>query len=278
MVVRSWFLIFLLASCVFAAEPPAEKNYCLSCHAQHYTVLGSCTDCHRGFSGTSRINIAHNGLIAARFSAYSIRGDETVKRGLQRLDNYACRRCHIAGQKGNHLAANLDLSQLKNSPEELEASIRHPVLFMPEFNFTEAQRIELINALLYGGLNFRPPDQETPSVVHFEGEQTQQVFQFEKSCGSCHRALTERYGGLGEGLIGPNLSGIFSPFYLANFGRDNQHWNKENFEKWLKNPRKIRPFSQMPIVELKKQELEQIYKELQHGMSEGGVEKTAQAE
>lgn len=262
MVVRAWFLILLLASGALA-EQPAAKNLCLSCHPRHYTELGSCTDCHRGFPGTTRINIAHSGMLAARFSAFTINGDETTKRGQKRLENYACRRCHTSDQKGNKLAANLDLSQQKNSPKELEQAIRYPVLFMPEFNFTEGQRIELINAILYGGRNYQIPTQETPSVVHFEGEQRQQVFQFEKSCGNCHRALTEGYGGLGQGLIGPNLSGLFSEFYPKNHSAENLSWNPENLQKWLKNPRKIRPLAQMAPVELKSDEFDKLKQELQ---------------
>jgi cytochrome c2 len=249
---------------LFAAEQPKPENHCLTCHPTHYAELGSCVACHHGFAGTDRLNIAHNGLIAARFSAFSLSDSPVTKKGKQQLEDYACRRCHTSAEKGNRLAANLDFSQQEKTPEELDKAIQSPVLFMPEFHFSEQQRIELINAILFGGRQFKMPEQELPEVVHFEGEAVTQEFQFEKHCGSCHRALTARFGGLGNGLIGPNLSGLFSEFYLLNFGEEKQRWSIENLEKWLKNPRKIRPYAQMPPVELKKAEFERICTELQH--------------
>lgn len=263
MVIRIWLLVLLLSANLCSAEPLAGKNYCLECHPVHYAELGSCVSCHRGFAGTARLNIAHNGLIATRFSSFTLADDPITKQGKQRLDDYACRRCHISADKGNRLAANLDFSQLEKNPEELDEAIQFPVLFMPEFHFTQPQRVELINAILFGGKQLKVPDHELPEVVHFEGEEITREFQFEKHCGSCHRALTARFGGLGSGLIGPNLSGIFSEFYLLNFGEDKQRWSIVNLEKWLKNPRKIRLYAQMPPVELKKEEFEDICKELQ---------------
>ncbi len=263
MVIRIWILVLLLSANLCSAESLAGKSHCLECHPPHYTDLGTCVACHRGFAGTARLNIAHNGLIAARFSSFTIADDPVTKQGKQRLNDYACRRCHTSEDKGNRLAANLDFSQLEKNPEELEEAIQSPVLFMPEFHFTQQQRIELINAILLGGKQIKVPDEELPEVVHFEGEEITREFQFEKHCGSCHRALTARFGGLGSGLIGPNLSGIFSEFYLLNFGEDKQRWSIENLEKWLKNPRKIRLYAQMPPVELKKEEFEHICKELQ---------------
>lgn len=264
MVFRIWLLILLTAANLYAAEPTTIRNDCLKCHSAHYTELGSCVACHRGFAGTPRVNIAHNNLIAARFSAFTISTSPVLKKGKKLLEDYACRRCHTSADKGNHLAANLDFSQQEKTPEELEQSIQSPVLFMPEFHFSELQRIELINAVLFGGTQVKIPQQELPTVVHFEGEAIKHEFQFEKHCGSCHRVLSARFGGLGNGLIGPNLSGIFSEFYLMNFGEDQQRWSTENLEKWLKNPRKVRRYAQMPPVDLKKDEFERICEELQH--------------
>jgi cytochrome c2 len=268
LVVRIWLLILLSATNLFAADRALTTNHCLDCHPTHYTELGTCVSCHRGFAGTARLNIAHEGLIAARFSFFTINDDPIAKRGKQLVDDYACRRCHVSADKGNRLAANLDYSQLEKNPEELEESIQSPVLFMPEFHFGQQQRIELVNAIFLGGRLLKTPEQELPEVVHFEGEETTREFQFEKHCGNCHRVLTARFGGLGSGLIGPNLSGIFSEFYLLNFGDDKQRWSIENLEKWLKNPRKIRPFTQMPPLELKKEEFDRISIELQHSISD----------
>lgn len=266
MVFRIWLVILLSAANLLAADQPSPVNHCLECHPTHYTELGTCISCHRGFSGTARLNIAHEGLIAARFSSFTISNDPIAKQGQQRVEDYACRRCHVSAEKGNRLAANLDYSQLEKNPEELEKSIQSPVLFMPEFHFNQQQITELINAILLGGQQFKVPDQELPEVVHFEGEETSREFQFEKHCGSCHRVLTARFGGLGSGFIGPNLSGIFSEFYLLNYGDDKQRWSIENLEKWLKNPRKIRPFTQMPPLKLKKEDFDRISTELQHSV------------
>ena len=204
MVLRFWLLILLLIPVVlFAEETPVAKNQCLGCHPVHYADLGSCIDCHRGVAGTQRIDIAHSELIAARFAAFTINGSLVAQRGEQRLKDYACRRCHVSAGKGNTLAANLDLAQKYSTPEEMAEAIKSPVLFMPEFHFTELQRIELVNAILMGASRVESPQGEVPSIIHFEGEGVAGELQFEKHCGGCHRVLTALFGGLGNGLIGP---------------------------------------------------------------------------
>lgn len=264
MVAGFWFLILLLLPGAFAeVEAGQAENQCLKCHPAHYAELSSCTGCHRGVPLTQRLDIAHSGLLNARFSAFTLEGSLVLKRGEQRLKDYACRRCHTSAGKGNLLAANLDLSQQDSTPEELALAIQEPVLFMPEFHFTETQRVEVVNALLAGGRRAEIPQGELPAVIHFEGETAFRELLFEKHCGGCHRVLTTRHGGLGSGLIGPNLSGLFSEFYLPNFGVENQLWTVENLEKWLKNPRKIRPLSQMSPVSLEKADFEKLTHELQ---------------
>ena len=257
-------MILLLCVEGVAAAAAENRNYCLDCHPVHYAERGGCVDCHRGFAGTRRLNIAHEKLLTARFSAFTVPGRPVAKQGLQLLDDYACRRCHTSGRKGNRLAADLDLSQLEKTPAELEEAIRSPVLFMPAFYFTEVQRTALINGILLGGVDYIVPEKEQPAIIHFEGETSSREFRFEKHCGSCHRVLSGRFGGLGNGVIGPNLSGLFSTFYLSNFGDDGQRWTPENLGKWLKNPRKIRPKTQMPPVALKDEEAERIFTEIQH--------------
>lgn len=260
---RYCFLILLFAGSVSAA-PLKSKNYCLKCHSSHFVEVAGCVDCHRGFAGTERINIAHQGLLRARFSTFTLPTDPVTQQGLNLFEGYACRRCHTSAQKGNRLAANLDLSQFEKTPEELEDSIKSPVLFMPVFHFTEKQLTALLNAILRGGIDFVMPQHETPEVIHFEGEVVTREFQFEKHCGTCHRILSADFGGLGEGLIGPNLSGIFSPFYPKNYGEESRSWDREGLKKWLNNPRKIRPFTQMAPVDLKEHEFDQVCAELEH--------------
>jgi len=262
--VRLWLLILLLLPGVLSAkELRPTINGCLECHPVHYAEQGTCFECHRGYPGTRRIEIAHSGLIAARFAAYTLAGSPVAQKGEQRLKDYACRRCHVSAGTGNRLAANLDVSQGFLFPEELTEAIKSPVLFMPEFHFTEQQRVALVNAILAGAQRVVTPEGELPSVVHFEGEDVAGELMFEKHCGGCHRVLTSRFGGLGSGLIGPNLSGLFTDFYLKNFGEVNQSWSVENLDKWLKNPRKIRPLSQMSPLQLKAGDFERLSRELQ---------------
>jgi len=256
-------LVLFLAGASVTVAGTEPRNDCLACHPVHYADQGNCVDCHRGFAGTRRVNIAHEGLIAGRFATFTIAGDPVTETGLNLLKQYGCRRCHLSREQGNRLAANLDLSQRQRTPEELDESIRNPVLFMPQFHFYEEQRVALINGILAGGRQVEMPEREQPLVIHFEGETTTREFAFEKHCGKCHRALTERFGGLGAGLIGPNLSGLFSEFYPARFGRDNQPWTPDNLKKWLKNPRSVDQFARMPPVAVNDADADGIIRELQ---------------
>lgn len=246
------------------AEARTEAvNQCLSCHEVHYPELGDCTDCHAGIPRTQRRNIAHHGLIEARYSAFTLAGSAVTKAGDELLDKYSCRRCHVSAGKGNSLAADLDLSPWGNRASELDLSIEEPVLYMPQFHFREQQRVELVNAILLGSRKVEDPAGEVPQVVHFELIEKDQQRQFEKHCGSCHRSLTELHGGLGSGLIAPNLSGLFTRFYPANSGpKQDQSWTQENLKKWLKNPREFRPDTQMAPLKLKEKELTGLIEEM----------------
>ncbi len=259
------FALLVLLTVSVTAAGAAERNFCLDCHPVHYAEQGSCVSCHRGFAGTGRVNIAHDGLIAGRYAAFTVAGSRVTEEGHRLFKQYGCRRCHISRDQGNRLAANLDLSQGQKTPEELDDSIRNPVLFMPQFHFYDRQRTALINAILDGGRQVPIPLQEQPLVIHFEGETTTREFAFEKHCGQCHRALTEKFGGLGNSLTGPNLSGLFSAFYPASFGRDRQPWTPDKLKKWLKNPRSVDKFARMPPVAVKDADAERIIVELQTG-------------
>lgn len=263
MVVYLWLLSLLLIPATASAEAGFKiRNHCLDCHPVHYQKVAGCSDCHRGMSGTARIEIAHSGLIAARYAAFTLAKSPLLQRGEKRLKEYACRRCHISDKTGNRLAANLDLVLDHATPEKLDAAIKAPVLFMPDFRFSESQRIELVNAILAGAKRAGNPAGEQPLQIHFESETGQSERQFEKHCGGCHRALTLTYGGLGNGLEGPNLSGLFSEFYPQNYSAENQRWDPEKLEKWIKNPRKIRPLAQMAPLELQPAELDKLKEEL----------------
>ena len=251
----------MLLICVGSANA-ADRNFCLECHPVHYGQDGDCVSCHRGFAGTPRLNIAHQGLIAAHFSGFTRPGNKVTESGHQLIKRYACRRCHVTGDRGNRLAANLDYSQVQKTPEALDESIRQPVLFMPQFHFYDQQRIALINALLDSGRQLKLPAQEQPLVVHFEGESSRRELVFEKQCGKCHRVLTSRFGGVGESLSGPNLSGLLSEFYPPSFSPDKLAWTVGNLQKWIKNPRSVRKFARMPPVDLNKQNFDRLVSEL----------------
>ncbi len=94
-----------------------------------------------------------------------------------------------------------------------------------------------------------PGVRETAQVVHFEDEKRSRENSFVKHCGPCHRILSERYGGLGKGDIGPNLSGLLTEFYPKTY-RDAETWTIEKLRKWLENPRSSRPAARMRPVRL----------------------------
>ncbi len=170
-----------------------------------------------------------------------------VKLGRALVKTSGCRRCHVIGVKGNRLATNLDRVLGSARPHKLFDAIKTPVLFMPNFCFKEMHIIELVNAIL--AARTEPEDGEIPLVIHFENENKPKENAFVKYCGYCHKALTARFGGLGEGDIGPNLSGLFSEYYPNTYD-DKEQWSPKSLKKWLENPRKVRKNAQMAPVKL----------------------------
>lgn len=239
------------------AEAYAGRMGCLKCHKSHYTASGDCINCHRGDKRSDRIAIAHRDLIQAKFSWFAIEGSQPLIRGEKLLSAFACRRCHISGGKGNSLASNLDRLPMNTAPAKIYEAIKSPALFMPDFSFDDLQLTALVNAILAGGKKAAHKTGEAPQVVHFEDAKRRTDNIFETQCGPCHKILTETFGALGKGKIGPNLSGLFSEFYPANL-KDNGRWTVDVLKKWLENPRKIRENSQMRPVPLKKDEFEQL--------------------
>ena len=117
---------------------------------------------------------------------------------------------------------------------------------MPDFRLADQEITDMVNAILAGPGAEKTA--ETPLLVHFL-EKTPSENIFEKHCGACHRMLSSRNGGLGRGEIGPNLSGLFSPFYPATF-HDRERWSAANLKKWLANPRRIKNMALMQPVPL----------------------------
>ena len=249
LMIAFWGLSAVPAS---AAEPG-----CLACHPVHYADLGICVDCHRGDSRSSRPAIAHRGLISARYAHFTLEDDPVVVSGSKQIKTSACRRCHIICRKGNHLAADLDQSVNLSDPPTLAESIRHPVLYMPDFEFPEGILYKVVNALFAAGVGRKASHLEVPEVVHFEERDEAKDNVFVKNCGACHRMLTAALGGLGHGDVAPNLSGLLTEFYPRSI-RGQERWSAENVQKSLKNPRVIRPEAQMPPVHLEQKELNEL--------------------
>jgi cytochrome c2 len=256
-VFRAAFLMLLAGLMVTPASAAvAGKAECLRCHKSHYQG-SSCIRCHRGDGRSVRLAIAHRDLIRGRFSWFALPGSPPLQRGERLLENFACRRCHTWAGKGNSLASNLDRLPPDTATGKILDAIKSPALFMPDFKFDERQRTDLVNAILAGMLKVGRTDGETPQVVHFEKPARHKENVFEKQCGPCHKALTEAHGALGRGDIGPNLSGLFTEHYpptLKNYGK----WTADILKKWLKNPREIRPESQMRPVALKKDDSDRL--------------------
>ena len=249
--------IFFLQSGIALAGGPV----CLKCHEPHYEKKGTCVSCHRGNPGTDRILIAHHNLIPARYADFTIENSPVVKRGGKLVETFGCRRCHVTGKKGNRLATNLDRVLVTARPQKLFDAIKTPVLFMPNFYFKEIHIIELVNAILAEAARTKPEAGEIPLVIHFENEEQAKENIFVKHCGSCHMILAAKFGGLGKGNIGPNLSGLFSEYYLKTYGNKEQ-WSSEPLKKWLKNPREVRKNAQMVPVKLTSDEFSRLLETL----------------
>lgn len=239
------------------ASALAAKVFCLNCHRPHYEGKGRCVSCHGGDDRSDRLNISHHDLIRAKFASFTIPGSAPVERGKKLLESFACRRCHKTAGKGNRLASNLDRLPEGTTPQNIFDSIKAPALFMPDFGLDERQLTDLVNAILAGAKQVGRKGVETPQVVHFEDEKRNRENVFEKHCGSCHRVLSRTFGGLGEGNIGPNLSGLFSEQYPVTLN-DSRRWTADILKKWLKNPRTIRKNSQMQPIRLENDEFDRL--------------------
>jgi cytochrome c2 len=244
-------ILTLLLGILWSTGPYFYKGQkgCSECHIPHYETEASCVDCHRGIPGTDRTQIAHYQLIQGKYACFTIPDSPVVKDGYRLINTSGCRRCHRIGRKGNVLASDLDTSFEKTSPEALADAIKNPATFMPDFYFQESAVTRLVNAILDSGAVYASTSGEDIRVIHFEKDIKESDNIFNKHCGSCHRLLTQPFGGLGQGDIGPNLSGIFSRFYFKNF-KDGKSWNAERLKQWLKNPRDIRINTHMPPIKL----------------------------
>ena len=245
----------LLAGAPASATP--VRQLCLACHPAHYAGRGTCIACHRGNPASERKNIAHQRLIAGRYARFTLADDPVLREGPRLLEQYACRRCHVIGGRGNRLSANLDHVAARRLPEELAASIRRPVQNMPDFRMEETRATVVVNGLLLAARHQPVTAVSRQQVVHFDRSTEAGKDVFSIKCGPCHRALTAGLGGLGRGDAGPNLSGLLSSFYPKSF-RDTEPWNPENLRRWLENPRVIRVGARMQPVKLSDAEFREL--------------------
>ena len=250
--------VTILGSCLLQSVIAlAGGSGCLKCHESHYEEKGACIDCHRGKPGTDRILIAHHNLISAQYAHFTMEGSPVLQQGRALVTISGCRRCHVIAAEGNRLATNLDRIFVAARPQKLFDAIKTPVLFMPNFRFKETHIIELVNAILAGAARAEPETGEIPLVIHFEDEEQAEESIFGRHCGSCHKVLTIRFGGLGKGDIGPNLSGLFSEHYPKTYG-DNEPWSSKSLKNWLENPRQMSKNAQMPPLKLTSDEFSSL--------------------
>ena len=244
--------LFALLASPAPARGAAGANSCTHCHAtRHYPTLGTCTGCHRGNPAAARATLAHDHLLRGAAAAWSIPHVGAVRDGERLRDRLGCRRCHVSGGLGNALAISLDAAVWQRDQEALRSSIQHPATFMPDFGLSSAQADRLIAVLLRDGDR---QGRQQRYLVRFRAGAAVPANAFVVRCGGCHRALTA-IGPLGLGSAGPNLSGLFTPFYPTADGRA---WNRERLERWAHNPRAERPGTTMHPVSASPEELAQI--------------------
>jgi cytochrome c2 len=176
-----------------------------------------------------------------------------VVEGRKRVERLACRRCHVIGASGNRLATNLDRIVWKRDQGDLARSIGQPVENMPRFGLDPRGTEEVIAFLLKSA---DPNVSEATYRVRFSSVGSTRDSAFETRCGGCHRALGAN-GPLGRGSAGPNLSGLFTPFYPGT-APGHRAWTREALGRWLENPRAMRTVARMRPVRLEASEQERI--------------------
>jgi mono/diheme cytochrome c family protein len=247
----------VLAGCLKAQSTVRQQAGCGSCHEPHYVREGACHECHRGNPGAERVELAHERLLTGRASEHRLPDGPAQREGRRLVETLACRRCHSIGGEGNRLATDLDKVVWTREQAQLVSSIREPVENMPRFGLDERQAEAIVAFLLRSGSRDQPQDSYR---VHFTRGASAIPTAFEKSCGGCHRFLGAA-GPVGSGNAGPNLSGLFTPFYPKT-APSNRAWTEKALADWLRNPRASRHTTTMPPVELSVEELRLVTAEL----------------
>ena len=127
---------------------------------------------------------------------------------------------------------------------------------MPKFGLDD-ERITILINMIFAGSEGRGVEKAAPVKVHFNNSGNKSEDIFSKKCGSCHRIVTGHLGALGSGDIGPNLSGLLSPYYPKTF-KNRENWTSHNLGDWLKNPRAIQIWTRMQPVLLTEKEMAEL--------------------
>jgi len=246
-----------VGGCVKAQSATTRDGGCRSCHEAHYVREGACEDCHRGNPDALRLELAHERLLTGRAAEHRLPGGLALREGRRLVKGLACRRCHTIGGEGNRLATDLDRVVWKRDEPQLLVSITEPVENMPAFGLDREQAESVVAFLLRSGSPDQPQDTYR---VHFTRTPSASPTVFEKQCSGCHRFLGP-LGPVGTGTVGPNLSGLFTPFYPPTApGR--RAWTPSALADWVRNPRASRPATTMPPVALSEDELRTVTAEL----------------
>ena len=246
----------LAAGCVKAPSVQAAVERCRSCHTPHYVHQGACQQCHRGNALVARKDLAHQGLLSGRVAEWSFASGGAVREGRGLVESSACRRCHTIAGSGNRLATPLGGVLWKREQRALVASIAAPAAYMPDFGLGPPQ-IEAVLAYLLQQATGTTAD----SAYRVQFSPTRpSASTFASKCGACHRALGAA-GPLGDGVQGPNLSGLFTPFY-PHTAPGNRPWSPELLHDWLANPRTVRTATTMLPVPITAEELQRVIAEL----------------
>jgi cytochrome c2 len=189
-------------------------------------------------------------------AGFALPMDRKTQYGLRLLDRMSCRRCHVWNGRGNRLATDLDQVYFTSSVENLKSALHDPVDHMPDFALDDGQVEAAITGLLGVSRMVSPAKEVPPVIVYFDNKVGQRHHPFELRCGGCHRALTVRFGALGKGSVGPNLSGLLSEYYPKD--GSGAFWTAERLGRWLANPRQLRANALMQPVFLTNDEVGKI--------------------
>jgi len=233
------------------------KDRCLQCHGAHFLEFGSCSSCHMGMKNTTRQELAHTGLVYGKAAYFFNPQSPPIEKGKEMIKKSGCRRCHTIGGKGEHLATSLDASVRIKPFEALKKSLLKPVSFMPNFHFHPVQAEMVLGGILSYGIG--EAQAQRAETVHFQKDKQMQDA-FSRHCGGCHRLLSKALGPLGEGIVGPNLSGLFGEFYPNDPAIGSM--NPEKLPRWIKNPRSIKAKALMPPLDLKEKEMQELIRTL----------------